>query len=54
MHQQLIRDQRRDELDHLDVLVLHLLMDLQNDMDLMHLLNLVLQFLDEMDHRGAA
>jgi hypothetical protein len=51
MHRLLIRDQRRDELDHLDVLVLHLLMDLQNGMDQMHLLNLALHFLDEMDHR---
>jgi hypothetical protein len=51
MHRLLIRDQRRDELGHLDVLVLHLQMDLQNDMDLMHLLNLAHHFLDEMDHR---
>jgi hypothetical protein len=53
MHPQLIHDLRRDEPVHLDELVLHLLMDLQNDMGLMHLLNLVLHFLDEMDHRDA-
>ena len=52
MHQLLIRDQHLDELVRLDELVLHLLMDLQNDMDLAHLLNLALQFLDVMVRRG--
>jgi hypothetical protein len=52
MHQLLIRDQHRDELVRLDELALHLLMDLQNDMDLAHLLNLALQFLDVMVRRG--
>ena len=52
MHQLLIRDQHRDELVRLDELVLHLLMDLQNDMDLVHLLNLALQFLDVMVLQG--
>jgi hypothetical protein len=52
MHLQLIRDLRRDELVHLDELALHRLMDLQNGMDLMHLLILVHLYLDVMDHQG--